>query len=222
MPGSLRTSALAAAYYKFMQQYLLPRFYTWRLTPDRLTWIGLLISMTVPLGFWVHPFLGFILILFSGLADSLDGLMARHENRSSLWGAFLDSSLDRISDFFYLLGFWVLLGQHANLAWATVAVFVCALLTVLISYTKARAEGLGCDCPVGIMERGARVAFLLVWALVLTLLPGQRIINLWLGLALYGALCLVTVIQRVRYVRRQIEATMSGSGTTEDQQDCGI
>ena len=222
MRGSLRTSTLAAAYYKLMQRYLLPHLNAWRLTPDRLTWIGLLVSMTVPLGFWAHPFLGFILILFSGLADSLDGLMARHENRSSLWGAFLDSSLDRISDFFYLLGFWVLLGQHANPAWATLAVFICALLTVLISYTKARAEGLGCECPVGLMERGARVTFLLVWALVLTLLPAQRIIILWLGLALYGTLCLVTIIQRVRHVRRQIDGTMAGSETAKDRQGHGI
>ncbi len=217
MPESLRTSSLAAAYYKLLQRYLLSHLRKWGLTPDRLTWAGLLVSMTVPLGFWVHPFLGFILILFSGLADSLDGQMARHENKSSLWGAFLDSSLDRISDFSYLLGFWVLLRQHANPVWATLTVLICILSTMMISYTKARAEGLGLDCPVGFMERGARVTFLLIWALVLTLLPGQSAICLWLGIVLYGALCLATIIQRVRYVRQQIKGTMTGSGTAGDR-----
>jgi phosphatidylglycerophosphate synthase len=215
MPGSLRTSTLAAAYYKLMQRYLLPRLHAWGLTPDRLTWTGLLVSLTVPLGFWTHPFLGFILISLSGLADSLDGLMARHESKTSLWGAFLDSSLDRVSDFFYLLGFWVLLWHHTNPAWATLAIFICTLLTVLISYTKARAEGLGCECPVGLMERGARVIFLLAWALVLTLMPGLMTINLWSGLALYSALCLATVIRRIIYVRRRIEGAMTGAGSLE-------
>jgi len=204
MPGSLRTSTLATAYYKLMQRYLLPHLPAWGLTPNRLTWMGMLVSITVPLGFWVHPAWGFILILISGMADSLDGLMARHENRSSLWGAFLDSSLDRISDFFYLLGFWVLLSQRASPAWAGLAVFICLLLTMLISYTKARAGALGCSCPVGLMERGLRVTFLMVWALVLILLPALRSVNLWLGLALYGALCLATVFQRVVYVRHQM------------------
>ena len=220
MPGTLRTSTLAAAYYKLMQRYVIPHFQTWGLTPNRLTWIGLLVSITVPFGFWVHPFWGFIAILLSGMADSLDGQMARHQNKSSRWGAFLDSSLDRISDFFYLLGYWVLLSQHANPIWAGLAVFICALLTMLISYTKARAEGLGCSCPVGLMERGLRVAYLMVWALVLMLWPAYRTVNLWSGLALYGTLSLATVIQRVNYVRRQIGDPMPGS-INQDRQAMG-
>jgi len=221
MPESLRTSTLATAYYKLMQRYLLPHLPAWGLTPNRLTWMGMLVAITVPLGFWVHPMWGFILILISGTADSLDGLMARHENRSSMWGAFLDSSLDRVSDFFYLLGFWVLLSQHTSPAWAGLAVFICLLLTMLISYTKARAGALGCNCPVGLMERGLRVTYLMVWALVLILLPAPRSIVLWLGLALYGALCLATVIQRVVYVRNQIRGRKARC-IDDDRQGHGI
>ena len=147
MSGSLRTSNLAAAYYRLMQRFLIPRLPVWGLTPNRLTWMGMLISLTVPLGFWAHPLLGFGLILASGLADSLDGLMARHQKKSSSWGAFLDSTLDRISDCFYLLGFWVPLSRNMEPLWATVSIFVCLLLTVLISYAKCRAEALGCPCP---------------------------------------------------------------------------
>jgi CDP-diacylglycerol---glycerol-3-phosphate 3-phosphatidyltransferase len=138
-------------------------------------------------------------------------LMARHQERSSPWGAFLDSSLDRISDFFYLLGFWVPLSRHAAPAWATSAIFVCLLLTLLISYTKCRAEALGGHCPVGLMERGMRVVYLILWALVIGLLPAYETVSLWLGLALYGTLSLATVVQRVRYIRRQIGSPIAGS-----------
>jgi CDP-diacylglycerol--glycerol-3-phosphate 3-phosphatidyltransferase len=204
MPGSLRTSALAAAYYRLMERMVLPHLPAWGLTPDRLTWTGMLISVTVPLGFWVHPLLGFGLIMVSGAADSLDGLMARHQKRSSNWGAFLDSSLDRISDFFYLLGFWVPLSRLGDPGWATLIVFVCLLLTLLISYTKCRAEALGYRCPVGLMERGVRVVYLILWALVIGLIPAHETVALWLGLALYAMLCLATVIHRIRYIQGQI------------------
>ena len=204
MPGSLRTSALAAVYYSLMERVVLPRLPEWGLTPNRLTWTGMLISVAVPLGFWFHPLLGFGLITVSGAADSLDGLMARHQKRSSNWGAFLDSSLDRISDVFYLLGFWVPLSRLGEPAWATLSVFVCLLLTLLISYTKCRAEALGCCCPVGLMERGVRVVYLILWALVVGLIPAHETVTLWLGLALYTMLCLATVIHRIRYIRGQI------------------
>jgi CDP-diacylglycerol--glycerol-3-phosphate 3-phosphatidyltransferase len=211
MPGSLRTSALAGAYYRWMERMVLPHLPAWGLTPNRLTWAGMLISMTVPLGFWAHPFLGFGLIMVSGAADSLDGLTARHQKRSSTWGAFLDSSLDRISDFFYLLGFWVPLSRLGEPAWATLAIFICILLTLLISYTKCRAEALGCRCPVGLMERGVRVVYLILWALALGLLSGLERITLWMGLALYAILCLTTVIHRIRYIRGRIESPAVGS-----------
>ena len=200
MPYSLRTSFLATAYYSWLERRILPRFPEWGMSPNRLTCIGMLFSLAVPLGFWIHPVWGFFLIMLSGAADSMDGLMARHQNRTSRWGAFLDSSLDRISDFFYLVGFWVVFWRHAAPAPATLAIFFVALMTTLISYTKARAEALGVPCPVGLMERGVRVAFLMMWALLLALVPDGRNIVLWLGLTIYGILALFTVLQRGFYI----------------------
>ena len=211
VPDYLRTCSLAAAYYKWMQRYVVPRLPAWRLTPNRVSWIGMLVSMAVPLGFRAHPFWGFVLILFSSVADSLDGLMARQQNSSSRWGAFLDSNLDRISDFFYLLGFWVLLSRTAGPTAAGLSVFTCILLTMMISYTKARAEGLGCPCPVGLMERGLRVIYLMLWALALILLPSHTTSVLWMGLTLYGALTLATVIQRIIYIRHRLQGPDAGS-----------
>jgi CDP-diacylglycerol--glycerol-3-phosphate 3-phosphatidyltransferase len=213
MPGSLRHSALADAYYKLVERMLLPRLPAWGLTPNRLTTMGMLISMSVPLGFWVHPLLGCGLITVSGVADSLDGLMARRQKRSSNWGAFLDSSLDRISDFFYLLGFWVPLTRQGDPGWAALAVFISLLLTLLISYTKCRAEALGCQCPVGLMERGVRVVFLIMLALAVGLLPAHEKAVLWWGLTLYAMLCLATVIQRIRYIYSKLNNPPTGSGS---------
>ena len=205
MSSSLRTSPWAAAYYELMRRRLLPLLPSWGLTPDRLTWIGMLASVVVPLGFWVHPIWGFVLILFSGLADSIDGLMARQQDRLSSWGAFLDSSLDRVSDFFYLLGFWVMLTQQTGQVPATLSIFFSILLTTLISYTKARAEALGCNCPAGLMERGVRTIYLIVWALLIVVLPsGSRAGVLWSGLVLYGGLTFLTVFQRWTHIQRQL------------------
>jgi phosphatidylinositol phosphate synthase len=204
MPVSLRTSPGAAVYFKLMQRYLVPRLSTWGLTPNRLSWLGMLVSVAVPVGFWIHPLGGLLLILLSGVADSLDGLMARQQNGPSLWGAFLDSCLDRVSDFFYLAGFWVMLSRHAGHVPAALAIFICTLLTILISYIKARAEALGCSCRVGLMERGTRTAFLIVWALALVLVPDRRAVVLWLGIGLYGLLTSLTVLQRWVCVAHQM------------------
>jgi CDP-diacylglycerol--glycerol-3-phosphate 3-phosphatidyltransferase len=204
MIGTLRTSHLAAAYYQLMERHLLPRLPAWRLTPDRLTWLGMLISVIVPIGFWIHPGAGFLLLLLSGIADSLDGLMARLQNRSSRWGAFLDSSLDRVSDFFYLLGFWVLLDRYSGQVPATLAIFASLLSTLLISYIKARAEALGGTCQVGLMERGVRTAYLIVWALLIAVWPSMRGTILWGGLMLYGVLTFFTVFQRWMHIAGQL------------------
>jgi CDP-diacylglycerol--glycerol-3-phosphate 3-phosphatidyltransferase len=204
MIGTLRTSHLAAAYYKLMEKHLLPHLPAWGLTPDRLTWLGMLISVIVPIGFWIHPGAGFLLLLLSGIADSLDGLMARLQNRSSRWGAFLDSSLDRVSDLFYLLGFWVLLGRYSSQVPATLAIFAGMLSTLLISYIKARAEALGCTCQVGLMERGVRTAYLIVWALLIAVWPSMRGSILWGGLMLYGVLTFFTVFQRWMHIAGQL------------------
>lgn len=202
MLNSLRTSFLAAAYYNLLNRWLLPRLNAWGMTPNQLTWIGALVSIVVPLGFWVHPLWGFTLILISALTDSADGFMARQQSKTSQWGAFLDSTLDRVSDLFYLLGFWMFFCWTAPSRIATLGIFAAILLTFLISYCKARAEALGYSCPVGVMERAVRVTTLLLWALALTVLPANHHVVLWLGLCMYNAMALATVVQRATFIRR--------------------
>lgn len=207
---TLRQYKIVDLYYKLIEKGALPYAQRWSATPDQLTLIGVIIAGLVPLGFWGHPLIGLVLMITSGLIDSLDGLLARRQKQCSRFGAFLDSTLDRLSDFFYLMGFWVRFWPIDRLLFATGLIFMALLFTLLISYVKARAEALGGCCDTGFMERGIRVLYLSVWALVLVLLPSMESITLWWGLGLYCFLTLFTVIQRICMIRRNLNGQEIG------------
>jgi CDP-diacylglycerol--glycerol-3-phosphate 3-phosphatidyltransferase len=200
----LRTSPIGNGYYRLLQNRLLPLLNRWGLKPNHLTAAGVVFAALVPPGFYLNPAVGFILMGLSGVADSLDGVMAKNRGSATKEGAFLDSSLDRISDFFYLVGFWVLLLQNGHLMLATALVFAALLLTSMISYVKARAEALGASCKVGFMERGWRTVYLLFWALLVCGLPAHRGVVLWIGLSAYLLLTLQTLAQRIRHIHSQL------------------
>lgn len=200
---SLRNSVGGVFFYRLLDR-VLPWMQRHVTSPNQLTLLGVAIAATVPFGFYFSPLAGMILMVLSGLADVADGSLARSSGAQSEYGAFFDSTLDRFSDFFYLMGFWVLFWPRGEAIPAGVLVGAAFLFTVLISYTKARAEGLGRTCNVGLMERGFRVLYLIAWALLLALAPGARGDVLWIGLVLFCLLTLVTVIQRILHVRAQL------------------
>ncbi len=200
----LRTSAIGKGYYRLLKSRLLPLLNRWELNPNHLTAAGVALAALVPPGFHLHPVAGFVLMGLSGVADTLDGVMAKKSGITSQEGAFLDSTLDRISDFFYLVGFWILFLQERHLWLATALVLAAVQLTLMISYVKARGEALGASCGVGFMERGWRTVYLLFWALTVCVLPSQRAIVLWIGLPAYLLLTLQTVIHRIRHIRSQL------------------
>jgi CDP-diacylglycerol--glycerol-3-phosphate 3-phosphatidyltransferase len=202
----LRTSVIGNGYYRLLENWLLPLLIRRNLKPNHLTAAGVTLAAMVPPGFYLHPAAGFLMMGLSGVADSLDGVMAKKMGVGSKEGAFLDSSLDRISDFFYLVGFWVLFRQEQYCWLATALIFAALLLTLLISYVKARAEALGTSCKVGFMERGWRTVYLLFWALVLCVLSSQRAMVLWSGLVAYLLLTLYTVIHRILHIRAQLRS----------------
>jgi phosphatidylglycerophosphate synthase len=200
---SLRTSFLGASYLKLVENHLLPHIVRRGITANQVTLCGAVLAALVPVAFRFKPSLGLLLIIVSGIADSLDGLVARKLNQVSQYGTFLDSNLDRISDFFYLLGIWSLFWQLPGRGLSTLALMLALLLTVMISYTKARAEGLGIQCRVGLMDRGLRVVYLIVWCGLIVLVPSQIELTLWAGLTLYCGLTLITVLQRIFHVRNR-------------------
>lgn len=204
MANWLRTSFVGNAYYRALQQHLIAPLQRSGMTANQVTLAGVGLAALVPTGFAVHPLAGLLLMAASGLADSLDGLMARQQNQVSSFGALLDSTLDRLSDFFYLTGFWVLLWSRPQRFAATLIMFAAVLLTLMISYVKARAEALGAECQVGIMDRAVRVLYLMAWALLIVVWPKHMAAIVWMGFAIYIGLTLMTVVQRIVHIRRQL------------------
>ncbi|MDD9206446.1 CDP-alcohol phosphatidyltransferase family protein, partial [Georgenia sp. 10Sc9-8] len=147
--------------------------------------------------------------------DSVDGIMARTAGRSSRWGAFLDSTLDRFSDAAIFCGVlvWALRHPTGTVADLTVGLAVaCLVVGSVVPYARARAEGLGLHAASGIAERTDR----LVVVLAATLLVGLGLPPLVMTVAL-GLLALasaVTVLQRMVEVRRQVEpGELAAEGT---------
>ena len=148
---SLRTSPIAPYYYRLLENWLLPVLKRINTNPNQLTLVGLALAAAVPPGFYLHPAVGFVLMGLSGVADSLDGVVAKNQGSVSRFGAFLDSTSDRVSDFFYLFGFWILFWDSKWFIPASAVIFASTLLAVMISYVKAKVEALGGDCNTGLM-----------------------------------------------------------------------
>ncbi|HEX4428845.1 MAG TPA: CDP-alcohol phosphatidyltransferase family protein [Frankiaceae bacterium] len=172
------------------------------LSPDVVTVVGTLGVSGAAIGFFSRGvfFWGTLAITLFVFSDLLDGLIARAKGTSSKWGAFLDSSSDRVADsaIFGSLAMWYA-GDGKSLPLAGAAIFALAAGGI-ISYVKARAESLGFDCNTGFAERGERLLIVLVAAAITGLgVP-------WLLPAALWFLCAATTItvgQRLRYVYKQ-------------------
>jgi CDP-diacylglycerol---glycerol-3-phosphate 3-phosphatidyltransferase len=177
------------------------------ISPDVVTIVGTIGVCVGALAFYPrHEFFwGTIVITVFVFSDTVDGVMARMAGRSGKWGAYLDSTLDRVGDsaIFGGLVLWYA-GRGDNFLMAGLAL-ACLILGSVVSYAKARAEGLGFSADVGIAERADRlVAVLVTTGLVGIGLPE---VVLTVVLALLAVASLITVVQRMLMVRRQAFAT---------------
>lgn len=155
-----------------------------------------------------HLFIGTMVCTGFVFADMLDGVLARMQGSTGTFGAFLDSTLDRVADaaVFAGIAIWLATGGH-NRVLAAVALF-CLVVGGLVSYAKARAEGLGLRCDVGIAERTERLLIGLV-AIGLSGLGVPYVLSV--GLWILAVLSAVTFGQRVYAVRK---AAAPGSAVT--------
>ncbi|WP_432484074.1 phosphatidylinositol phosphate synthase [Kineococcus esterisolvens] len=143
------------------------------------------------------------------LSDTVDGIMARSLGRSGRWGAYLDSTLDRFGDAAVFGGLVVWFARGGDSPATAGLALLCLVLGSLVSYAKARAEGLGFTANVGIAERSDRLLAVLAGAAAVGL--GAPVPVLTVVLALLAVASLVTVAQRMAVVRRQ--ALAAGSAT---------
>ena len=171
-------------------------------SPDVVTLVGTLGVCVGALGFYPrHEFFwGTIVITAFVFSDNLDGTMARLAGRSGNWGAFLDSTLDRVGDAAIFGGLVLWYAGQGDTLMAGLAL-ACLILGLVVSYARARAEGLGMTANVGIAERADR----LVAVLAATGLVGLGVpeVLLTVVLALLAVASLITVAQRMLTVRRQ-------------------
>src|SRR5919112_4999865 len=187
-------------------------------SPDAVTVVGTLGVVAGALIFFPRGqlFVGVLFITAFVFSDMIDGAMARQSGRVSLFGAFLDSTLDRIGDaaiFGWLAMYYV--GPGDNDLLAALAIY-CLVMGSVTSYARARAEALGMEAKVGIAERADRLVSILVitgLADIVNLLgAGPRALGaIPVTLALLAVASTVTVVQRILVVRQQaMTATTSG------------
>lgn len=189
-------------------------------SPDAITVLGTVGVLVTAL--WAFPtdhlVLGAIVIGSFAFLDSLDGTMARLAGRSGSWGAFLDSTLDRVADaaiFCGLVGYFLTQHDGSVSTWGAGTALACLVLGNLVSYARARAEGLGMTAAVGIAERAERLVVSLVMAGLVGV--GLPAVSLVVALGVLALASLVTVLQRMATVRRQAIGAVGGARPAADR-----
>jgi len=175
--------------------------------PNAITTVGTLVVIVSGVAFGVGAIRwGGLLLLLSGIFDLLDGQVARQGGKITTFGAFFDSTLDRIGEgaVFSGLIFYFLSGPLPSIlkTRAVVAGLVALVASFLVSYTRARAEALGVENRVGIAARAERILLLGLPALVLGAGPGRPGVVLFWIVAVLAFVSAITVIQRVVHVAR--------------------
>jgi CDP-diacylglycerol---glycerol-3-phosphate 3-phosphatidyltransferase len=173
-------------------------------TPNTLTVLGLLLSILTAFVIaqgWLLA--GGLLVLFAGIFDMFDGALARARNAATTFGAFFDSTLDRYSEGIILFGLLIYALREPDLQdrfwpfgneqpWMISLIYITVVGSIMVSYAKARAEGLGLECKTGLLARPERVVILaiglltgfVIWALMLLAIFSnvtavERIVHIW-------------------------------------------
>ncbi len=184
------------------------------ITPNTLTVLGLLLSILTAFIIaqgWLLA--GGLLVLFAGIFDMFDGAMARARNAATTFGAFFDSTLDRYSESIILFGllfyalrepglqdrFWPFGNEQP---WLIALIYIAVVGSLMVSYAKARAEGLGLECKTGLLARPERVVILAIG-----LLTGAVI---W-ALVVLAIFSNVTAVERIVHIWRVTHVTMSNA-----------
>jgi len=175
-----------------------------RLTPNAISLTGLALNLLAAALVWEGLlFLGGVAFIVGSIMDTLDGRYSRMSGKGTPFGAFLDSTLDRVEEGIVLAavaGYFALNGNRD----AAAAVVVAVLASLMVSYTRARAEALGVECKVGIATRPVRVVIL---AIGLVFAHGASLGDFELlqpAVYVLATLSVITVGQRIWHVRREL------------------
>jgi CDP-diacylglycerol--glycerol-3-phosphate 3-phosphatidyltransferase len=171
-----------------------------RLTPNAISLTGFALCVVAAVLVWQdHLFWGGLSFVVGSVCDTLDGRYSRMSGKGTQFGAFLDSTLDRIEEGVVLAAVAVLFSQ-AGKDGAVAAVVIAVLASLMVSYTRARAEALGVECKVGIADRAVRVVILSAGLLLTSF--GLDVLEP--AVYVLAGLSVVTVLQRIFHVRSQL------------------
>jgi CDP-diacylglycerol--glycerol-3-phosphate 3-phosphatidyltransferase len=177
-----------------------------RLTPNAISLTGFALCVVAAVLVWREMWvLGGVAFIVGSVCDTLDGRYSRMSGKGSPFGAFLDSTLDRIEEGVVLTAVAAYFSRQGD-DLAVAAVVVAVLASLMVSYTRARAEALGVECKVGIADRPVRVVIL---SAGLVLAAGELFDGLdLLAPAVYvlAGLSVITVLQRIWHVRGELTA----------------
>lgn len=169
-----------------------------RIHPNTISVLALITGAGAGLLFFFEkPLWAGVIIILCGILDILDGKVAVGSNRKSLFGAIFDSTLDRYSEFFIYLGLAAYFRSH----WALWVAIFAFLGSTMVSYTRARAEGLGIECGVGIMQRAERLVFLSFGSILGSLFKVFDPVIIGVLMLIAGA-SNITAFQRTFYVKK--------------------
>ena len=187
-----------------------------RLTPNAISLTGFALCLVAAgLIFADMIVLGGIAYIIGSICDTLDGRYSRMSGKGSPFGAFLDSTLDRVEEGVVLAAVAYHFAQQGQGAEAAICA-VAILASVMVSYTRARAEALGVDCKVGIGSRATRVVILSIGLLFVNGLGLGDFSLLAPAVILLAAIGIVTTLQRIFHVRGKL---ISAAGQSEEQLD---
>jgi CDP-diacylglycerol---glycerol-3-phosphate 3-phosphatidyltransferase len=179
-----------------------------KVTPDALTisGVGLCIAGSVSVWFeyagWGFYWLGAVLFVVGSVLDILDGALARSRGIGSPFGAFLDSTVDRVGEGF-MIGSIGLVLMRQDRMWGVALAFAAIAGSFLVSYARARAEALGLRGDVGLGSRAERVVVITAG---LVLAPLSDLV-LPITMAILATTAWATVVQRILFVRKQLRGT---------------
>lgn len=191
--------------FEAMLDPLVERLVARGVNPNVITSIGTLILGGAAVAYGMAQVrLGGLLLLLSGVMDMLDGRVARKSNGVTKFGAFYDSTLDRIGESALYTGIGVYFVRGGAPAawsiWALVVTLIALSASLTVSYARARAEGLDLECKVGIAQRAERILGLGLPSVFFAAGPDGLVL---LGVvAVLAVLAVVTVVQRIMHVRR--------------------
>jgi CDP-diacylglycerol--glycerol-3-phosphate 3-phosphatidyltransferase len=190
----------------------------WRVHPNAISTLGFLVTLGA--GFLYHRDhvrTAGVLVLIGGLVDVFDGRVARESGLESKFGAFYDSTIDRISEVVVFMGLASLyntIRPGLEDVAMTYVIFLALGGSLLVSYTRARAEGLGLDCEVGMMQRAERVVLLGLASVVFGLA--------WDGLVLDVVIIIVAVLTNLTAIQRIVWVYHRGKGVPVERARAGI